>query len=112
MSEWTQECTYGKSKAWILQATHHNQQNETEPSPLPTLGRRITRETGDRQVSIDRWVQFWSKKPIKYRQPPNRADKRNGEKKRIIRLKSTYNPPGTFEEHRRWTSAEDLLFKK
>ncbi|CAA0810116.1 Unknown protein, partial [Striga hermonthica] len=31
---------------------------------------------------------------------------------RIIRLKLTHNPPGTFKEDRRWTSAEDQLFKK
>ncbi|KAL0444701.1 UNVERIFIED_CONTAM: hypothetical protein Slati_2192800 [Sesamum latifolium] len=43
-------------------------------------------------VSIDKWVKFWSKKAIKYHLPPPRKEKKT------VRPKSTHNPSGNLKE--------------
>ncbi|KAL0430536.1 UNVERIFIED_CONTAM: hypothetical protein Sradi_0679600 [Sesamum radiatum] len=57
-------------------------------------------------VSIDKWVKFWSKKAIKYHLPPSRKEKKT------VRPKSTHNPLGDITIHKRWSIAEEALFKK
>ncbi|KAL0458781.1 UNVERIFIED_CONTAM: hypothetical protein Slati_0505300 [Sesamum latifolium] len=46
-------------------------------------------------VSIDKWVKFWSKKAIKYHLPPPRKEKKT------VRPKSTHNPLGDITTHKR-----------
>ncbi|KAL0457627.1 UNVERIFIED_CONTAM: hypothetical protein Slati_0389900 [Sesamum latifolium] len=57
-------------------------------------------------VSIDKWVKFWSKKAIKYHLPPPRKEKKT------VRPKSTHNPLGDITTHKRWSIAEEALFEK
>ncbi|KAL0455730.1 UNVERIFIED_CONTAM: hypothetical protein Slati_0912200 [Sesamum latifolium] len=57
-------------------------------------------------VSIDKWIKFWSKKAIKYRLPPPRKEKK------MVRPKSTHNPLGDIATHKRWSTAEEALFEK
>ncbi|KAL0401544.1 UNVERIFIED_CONTAM: hypothetical protein Slati_4184300 [Sesamum latifolium] len=57
-------------------------------------------------VSIDKWVKFWSKKAIKYHLPPPRKEKKT------VRPKSTHNPLGDITTHKRWSIAEETLFEK
>ncbi|KAL0395515.1 UNVERIFIED_CONTAM: hypothetical protein Slati_4517700 [Sesamum latifolium] len=56
-------------------------------------------------VSIDKWVKFWSKKAIKYHLPPRKE-------KKTVRPKSTHNPLGDITTHKRWSSTEEALFEK
>ncbi|KAL0313484.1 UNVERIFIED_CONTAM: hypothetical protein Sradi_5747700 [Sesamum radiatum] len=57
-------------------------------------------------VSIDKWVKFWSKKAIKYHLPPPRKEKKT------VRPKSTHNPLGNITTHKRWSITEEALFEK
>ncbi|KAL0444121.1 UNVERIFIED_CONTAM: hypothetical protein Slati_2134800 [Sesamum latifolium] len=57
-------------------------------------------------VSIDKWVKFWSKKAIKYHLPPPRKEKKR------VRPKSTHNSLGDITIHKRWSIAEEALFEK
>ncbi|KAL0420446.1 UNVERIFIED_CONTAM: hypothetical protein Slati_3067500 [Sesamum latifolium] len=57
-------------------------------------------------MSIDKWVKFWSKKAIKYHLPPPRKEKK------MVRPKSTHNPLGDITTHKRWSIAEEALFEK
>ncbi|KAL0416487.1 UNVERIFIED_CONTAM: hypothetical protein Slati_3480600 [Sesamum latifolium] len=57
-------------------------------------------------VSIDKWVKFWSKKAIKYHLPPPRKEKK------MVRPKSTHNPLGDITTHKRWSTAKEALFEK
>ncbi|KAL0444422.1 UNVERIFIED_CONTAM: hypothetical protein Slati_2164900 [Sesamum latifolium] len=57
-------------------------------------------------VSIDKWVKFWSKKAIKYHLPLPRKEKKT------VRPKSTHNPLGDIATHKRWSTAEEALFGK
>ncbi|KAL0449387.1 UNVERIFIED_CONTAM: hypothetical protein Slati_1495100 [Sesamum latifolium] len=57
-------------------------------------------------VSIDKWVKFWSKKAIKYHLPPPRTEKK------MVWPKSTHNPVGDITTHKRWSTAEEVLFEK
>ncbi|KAL0414919.1 UNVERIFIED_CONTAM: hypothetical protein Sradi_1693600, partial [Sesamum radiatum] len=57
-------------------------------------------------VSIDKWVKFWSNKAIKYHMPPPRKENKT------VRPKSTHNPLGDITTHKRWSIAEEALFKK
>ncbi|KAL0458407.1 UNVERIFIED_CONTAM: hypothetical protein Slati_0467900 [Sesamum latifolium] len=57
-------------------------------------------------VSIDKWVKFWSKKTIKYHLPPPRKEKKT------VRPKSTHNPLGDITTHKRWSTVEEALFEK
>ncbi|KAL0405765.1 UNVERIFIED_CONTAM: hypothetical protein Slati_3890400 [Sesamum latifolium] len=57
-------------------------------------------------VSIDKWVKFWSKKAIKYHLPPPRKEKK------MVRPKSTHNPLDDITTHKRWSIAEEALFEK
>ncbi|KAL0412996.1 UNVERIFIED_CONTAM: hypothetical protein Sradi_1501300 [Sesamum radiatum] len=57
-------------------------------------------------VSIDKWVKFWSKKTIKYHLPPPRKEKKT------VRPRSTHNPLGDITTHKRWSIAEEALFEK
>ncbi|KAL0378426.1 UNVERIFIED_CONTAM: hypothetical protein Sradi_3148100 [Sesamum radiatum] len=56
-------------------------------------------------VSIDKWVKFWSKKTIKYHLPPHKKNK-------MVRPKSTHNPLGVIPIHNRWSTTEETLFEK
>ncbi|KAL0401818.1 UNVERIFIED_CONTAM: hypothetical protein Slati_4211700 [Sesamum latifolium] len=56
-------------------------------------------------VSINKWVKLWSKKAIKYHLPPPRKEKKT------FRPKSTHNPLGDIETHKRWSTAEEALFE-
>ncbi|KAL0319613.1 UNVERIFIED_CONTAM: hypothetical protein Sradi_5222800 [Sesamum radiatum] len=57
-------------------------------------------------VSIDKWVKFWSKKAIKYHLPPPRNEKKT------VWPKSTHNPLGDITTHKRLSIAEEALFEK
>ncbi|KAL0402329.1 UNVERIFIED_CONTAM: hypothetical protein Slati_4262800 [Sesamum latifolium] len=57
-------------------------------------------------VSIDKWVKFWSQKAIKYHPPPPRKEKKT------VWPKSTYNPLGDIATHKRWSTADEALFAK
>ncbi|KAL0378568.1 UNVERIFIED_CONTAM: hypothetical protein Sradi_3162300 [Sesamum radiatum] len=57
-------------------------------------------------MSIDKWVKFWSKKTIKYHLPPPRKEKKT------VRPRSTHNPLGDITAHKRWSIAEETLFEK
>ncbi|PIN21569.1 hypothetical protein CDL12_05726 [Handroanthus impetiginosus] len=57
-------------------------------------------------VSLKMWILFWSKKDMKYRQPPSRKEKKK------TRPKSTHNPSGDFDVHQEWTTAEETPFSK
>ncbi|KAL0412287.1 UNVERIFIED_CONTAM: hypothetical protein Slati_3818400 [Sesamum latifolium] len=57
-------------------------------------------------MSIAKWVKFWSKKAIKYHLPPPRKEKK------MVRPKSTHNPLGDITTHKRWSIAEEALFEK
>ncbi|KAL0410995.1 UNVERIFIED_CONTAM: hypothetical protein Slati_3689200 [Sesamum latifolium] len=57
-------------------------------------------------VSIGKWVKFWSKKAIKYHLPPPRKEKKT------VRPKSTHNPLGDITTYKRWSTAEEVLFEK
>ncbi|KAL0433480.1 UNVERIFIED_CONTAM: hypothetical protein Slati_2682300 [Sesamum latifolium] len=57
-------------------------------------------------VSIDKWVKFWSKKAIKYHLPPPRKEKKT------VRPKSTHNPLGDITTYKRWSTVEEALFEK
>ncbi|XP_012828660.1 PREDICTED: uncharacterized protein LOC105949899 [Erythranthe guttata] len=58
------------------------------------------------QVSIEKWIKFWSKKQLKYHQPPLRKERKK------VRPKSTHNPLGSFDAHDEWDTAERELFSK
>ncbi|KAL0427482.1 UNVERIFIED_CONTAM: hypothetical protein Slati_2923000 [Sesamum latifolium] len=57
-------------------------------------------------VSIDKWVKFWSKTVIKHLLPPPRKEKK------MVRPKSTHNLLGDITTHKRWSTAEEALFEK
>ncbi|KAL0411691.1 UNVERIFIED_CONTAM: hypothetical protein Slati_3758800 [Sesamum latifolium] len=57
-------------------------------------------------VSIDKWVKFWSKKAIKCHLPPPHKEKKT------VQPKSTHNPLGDITTHKRWSIAEETLFEK
>ncbi|KAL0413493.1 UNVERIFIED_CONTAM: hypothetical protein Sradi_1551000, partial [Sesamum radiatum] len=57
-------------------------------------------------VSMTKWVKFWSNKAIKYHMPPPRKENKT------VRPKSTHNPLGDITTHKRWSIAEEALFKK
>ncbi|KAL0439872.1 UNVERIFIED_CONTAM: hypothetical protein Slati_2470200 [Sesamum latifolium] len=57
-------------------------------------------------ISIDKWVKFWSKKAIKYHLPPPRKEKKT------VRPKSTHNPLGDITTHKRWSTADEALLEK
>ncbi|KAL0445113.1 UNVERIFIED_CONTAM: hypothetical protein Slati_2234000 [Sesamum latifolium] len=70
---------------------------------------RLLQGTDDDQcsnVSIEKWVKFWSKKAIKYHLPPPRKEKK------MVRPKSTHNPLGDITTDERWSIAEEALFEK
>ncbi|KAL0437812.1 UNVERIFIED_CONTAM: hypothetical protein Sradi_0489100 [Sesamum radiatum] len=73
----------------------------------PLIGGR-NRADDDRcsNVSINKWVKFWSKKAIKYHLPPPHKEKKT------VRPKSTHNPLGDITTHKRWSIAEEALFEK
>ncbi|PIN13728.1 hypothetical protein CDL12_13650 [Handroanthus impetiginosus] len=58
------------------------------------------------RVSLEMWILFWSKKDMKYRQPPPRKEKKK------TRPKSTHNPSGDFDAHQGWTTIEEAPFSK
>ncbi|KAL0413458.1 UNVERIFIED_CONTAM: hypothetical protein Sradi_1547500 [Sesamum radiatum] len=55
-------------------------------------------------VSIDKWVKFWSKKTIKYHL--------SRKEKKTVRPRSTHNPLGDITTHKRWSIAEEALLEK
>ncbi|XP_012829921.1 PREDICTED: uncharacterized protein LOC105951073 [Erythranthe guttata] len=55
-------------------------------------------------VSVESWIQFWSKKQKKYTQPPPRKEKKS------VRPKSTHNPSGNIEAHAKWINIEEAVF--
>ncbi|KAL0458220.1 UNVERIFIED_CONTAM: hypothetical protein Slati_0449200 [Sesamum latifolium] len=57
-------------------------------------------------ISIDKWVKFWSKKAIKHHSPPPCKEKKT------VRPKSTHNPLGDIATHERWSTAKEALFAK
>ncbi|KAL0439241.1 UNVERIFIED_CONTAM: hypothetical protein Slati_2407100 [Sesamum latifolium] len=56
-------------------------------------------------MSIDKWVKFWSKKAIKYYLSPPCKEKKT------VRPKSTHNRLGDITTHKRWSTAEEALFE-
>ncbi|PIN10177.1 hypothetical protein CDL12_17233 [Handroanthus impetiginosus] len=58
------------------------------------------------RVSIEMWISLWSKKNVKYRQPPPRKEKKK------TRPKSTHNSSGDFDVHQEWTTMEETPFFK
>ncbi|KAL0434029.1 UNVERIFIED_CONTAM: hypothetical protein Slati_2737200 [Sesamum latifolium] len=100
LDEWSQEVSLSKNvTAWILRATYHELPRHQQSNDLVD-------DDQCSNVSIDKWVKFWSKKAIKYHLPPPRKEKKT------VQPKSTHNPLSDITTHKRWSIAEEALFEK